>query len=168
MNFNKLKDALAKSEGMEFKTPDPESTLRIATNSIASTLINYLKMNYSASGLNTRTGNLLNTISKSKVWYEKGRIRYSMPITSAKTAIYSNALQYGWTTGTKGVLGQKARKSLKKFAVKKGTFEFGNDVKVVPPKPYYYITDFQMDAVMGLLRIRVAERLSKSQKSLVG
>lgn len=166
MQFDSLHSALNKSKSIEFPSPDPEQILRSATQSLAPTVRNYLVSNYSANGLNTKSGTLKETVATSKVWYEKGRIRYSFPTTSAKVATYGGAQQYGWVTGAKGVLGQKAKKSLKKSALKQQRTSFGSDVKVVPPKPYYYVTDFQMDSLMLQLKAKVQETLARSQKSV--
>jgi hypothetical protein len=167
LRFNSLHNALNKSKSIKFSSPDPEQVLRSATQSLAPTVRNYLVSNYGANGLNTKTGVLKATVAASKVWYEKGRIRYSFPTTSAKVATYGGAQQYGWVTGAKGVLGQKAKKSLKKFGLKSGKAIF-NNVKIVPPKPYYYVTDFQMDSLMLQLKARVQDTLVRSQKSKVG
>jgi hypothetical protein len=173
--FSQLAQVLRNSEDIDYssKVAAPKITdaiLKDSARAIAGLVRKFLVINFNISGVKSATGNLLRAISNSKVWYEKGRLRYSLE-SSEKVMTYANSINYGRVNTNTG-LGAKAKKALKKSVLKKnplaGSIELqatGGGATVVPPMKFYYLTGVQVEAVVSMFQREVQSRAVKSQKS---
>ncbi len=138
--FERLTVIRRKAEKIDFSAPkhQPENLLKAAAREVAPKVREILVSNLKKSGIQERTGKLKRVVSRSNVWYQKGRIRYALrAAVDQKTHTYANSLHYGFVvqpqmqrtiadlpTGTTkmgraGILGSKAVRTLKRQVLRK-------------------------------------------------
>jgi len=139
--FERLTVIYRKAEQIDLTAPkyQPDQLLQAAANQVAQKVRNLLVLNLKNSGIRKDSGQLESAVNKSRVWYEKGRLRYRLSSgVNQKVATYANSLNYGWVmqpkmirpvvdlpTGTAKIpdkpvslIGEKATRTLKKQLLK--------------------------------------------------